>query len=587
MNELENFYLKHKKIIELALYKVRHEKYTTRNISKKNGGIRVLSIPPLFTRIVQRKFNDILQKQYLPLKPVHGFVKIENDNSKSIISNASQHIKKRYVINVDIENFFDTINFGRVRGLFLSKPFNTAESIATKLAQLVIYDDKLPQGSPASPIISNLICKKLDHELIKVAKEHSLTYTRYADDITFSTYKKKINFTRITRVIDKVIKNNGFTINKNKTRIQKANQTQVVTGLKVNQKLNLRRKYIKQIRSMLFSWFQDGLKKASDLHFNKFNKQESKYTKDRKESFKNILIGKINFLGQVKGKEDRLFIKFSHTYYLLRDDYSLSMKAKGTGKLFDFEYYNINNISNVETIKVFTQIYDTRLILTEGVSDVTYIKSALKYFQKKEKFKELKLRYCHVGGIATLSLFYRIFYEKKVDMKKLENHTLIEKRKCLFSDLDKNLKLCFVMDADDDNINKFKRNKDGFTNFYLLDEINRGYIEKLFDKDIIIQIIEEHGYEIDVTRPQLKKESKEGLESYLKSPNINDKDIHSVRKTSYIAYEKKIIEKTLLSNYITKLENINYDEFEELFINIEKMSYFDMVDNKSCSSSLY
>lgn len=575
MNKLENFYIKHKKIIELALYDIRNKDYRTKNITKKNGGIRVLNIPPSSAKTAQSKFNDILQKEYIPLKSVHGFVKVEKDNPRNIISNASQHVQKRYVINVDIENFFDTINFGRVRGLFLSEPFNIKESISTKLAQLVTYDNKLPQGAPTSPIISNFICKKLDHELIKVAKEYFLTYSRYADDITFSTYKKNINSSIIIDKIDKVVNNNGFSINKAKTRVQNFNQTQIVTGLIVNQKINLSRKYIKQIRSILFSWYRDGLEKASNLHFDNFNKQESKYANNRNESFKNMLIGKINFLGQVKGKEDRLFIKFSHTYYLLRDEFSLSSKQG------NFEVLNINNLIYADIIKIFTQIYDTKLILTEGITDITYLKNALKYFQKKGQFKKLKLRYCYLDSISNLIEVYKaLFEEKKIDL------TVLNRRKCILPHVDKNIKLCFVMDSDAPEINVLRKSSH-FKNFYLLAEDIKGYIEKMFERDFVIKLIEEHGNKIDILNPKLQASSKKGLEDYIKSSKIGDGEIHSISSTSYIAYGNKIIKKTDLSNYIVKSEDTNYDKFENLFKHLETIDNIIIEDSKLCLNSIY
>ncbi|RBQ27059.1 reverse transcriptase domain-containing protein [Arcobacter sp. CECT 9188] len=574
MNELENFYITNKKNVEFALLKVRDEKYVIKNISKKNGKTRILHIPPSYTKIIQKKFSQILQKQYIPLKPIHGFVKIENNTSRNIITNASNHINKRYVINIDIENFFDTINFGRVRGLFMSNPFNINESIATKLAQLVTYENKLPQGSPTSPIISNLICRKLDHQLIKIAKDYSLTYTRYADDITFSTYNKKINYIRIIRDIDKIIKNNGFIINKSKTRIQKFNQTQIVTGLKVNQKINVSRKYIKQIRSMLFSWYKNGLENASNLHFDKFNKQESKYILDRNESFKNILIGKINFLGQVKGKEDRLFIKFTHTYYLLRDEYFLKEKQN------KFEILDINNLKYCEIIKIFTQIYDTKLVLTEGITDIIYIKQALKYFKNNNKFKNLKLRFCQVGSISNLIEIYKVLFENPKDL------TVINRKKCLLPYIDKKLNMCFVMDSDDKQIELLKKTLH-FHNYYLLAEDIGGYIEKLFNKNLIIEIINKNGYVIDTSNPKLQDSSKKGLEEYLRSTKKSDNEFHAVPKTSYIAYENKILKKTELSKFIIDSENVNYDRFENLFNYLENIKIIDFKYDKLCSNSIF
>lgn len=578
MNELENFYLTHKKNVEYALYLIRNEGYRNKTITKKNGSNRILSIPPDFTKILQLKFNELLQELYIAPKPVHGFVKTNNDISKGIVSNASMHIGKSYVINIDIENFFDSINFGRVRGIFLSEPFNTNEKIATKLAQLVSFDNKLPQGAPSSPTISNIICKKMDHELIKIAKEYSLTYSRYADDITFSTHKKKINKTRILRAIYKVVKNNGFSINENKTRVQKYIHTQIVTGLKVNQKVNIKREYIRQIRSMLFSWYKNGLASSADKHFDRFNKQESKYIDNREESFKSILIGKINFLGQVKGKENRLFIKFRHIYYLLRDEFKLLEK---TNTKFSFEHIDVNNLTSNEVLKIFTQVYDSRLILTEGVTDVIYIKSALEYFQSKGEFQSLKLRYCWVGSISILVTFFKILYMKK--MKELD---ILNKRKCVLPLLDKSIKISFVMDSDDSDINKFLYEKD-FKNYYLLDFDNRGYIEKLLDKNKVIEFIESKGYIIDTSRPELKGDSKKGLEEYLSSRKKSDREIHSVQKTSYIAYKNKIIEKTKLAKLFEESKDIEYEKFRELFVHLEKIESISIENEKLCVNSIY
>lgn len=418
----------------------------------------------------------------------------------------------------------------------------------------------------------------MDHELIKVAKEYSLTYSRYADDITFSTHKKKINKIRILRTISKVVKNNGFSINENKTRVQKYIHTQIVTGLKVNQKVNIKREYIRQIRSMLFSWYKNGLASSADKHFDRFNKQESKYIDNREESFKSILIGKINFLGQVKGKENRLFIKFRHIYYLLRDEFKLLEK---TNTKFSFEHIDVNNLTSNEVLKIFTQVYDSRLILTEGVTDVIYIKSALEYFQSKGEFQSLKLRYCWVGSISILVTFFKILYMKK--MKELD---ILNKRKCVLPLLDKSIKISFVMDSDDSDINKFLYEKD-FKNYYLLDFDNRGYIEKLLDKDKVIKFIESKGYIIDTSRPELKGESKKGLEEYLSSRKKSDGEIHSIQKTSYIAYKNKIIEKTKLAKLFEESKDIEFEKFRELFVHLEKIESISIQNEKLCIDSIY
>ncbi|AWY01573.1 hypothetical protein A8139_17590 [Marinomonas primoryensis] len=115
----------------------------------------------------------------------HGFVR-----KRSIITNAMMHIGKKNVLNIDLENFFDSFNFGRVQGFFIkNKNFQLNPIIATMIAQIACYDKKLPQGSPCSPVITNLITHSLDIRLASLAKKYKCTYSRYADDITFSTRK--------------------------------------------------------------------------------------------------------------------------------------------------------------------------------------------------------------------------------------------------------------------------------------------------------------------------------------------------------------------------------------------------------------
>ena len=569
MNILEEFYYQHKKSFEYALWHIRTKKYVEKKISKKNGGERILYIPPPFTKIMQSKLNDILETTYKAPNPVHGFIKKDNGNIRNIITNASKHTNKQVVINIDIENFFDTINFGRVRGLFLSKPFNCDKFISTRLAQLTIFNNKLPQGAPTSPIISNLICKKLDHQLIKLAKNYSLTYTRYADDLTFSSYKKNIDIENIIKNIENIINENGFKINLAKTRIQTKNHSQVVTGLKVNKKVNVNRKFVRQIRSMLFSWYKNGLTEATKTHFNKYNLQPNKYQDNKEESFKNILIGKINFLGQVKGKDNLLFIKYRHTYYLLKHNFLLKEK------LDEFEELDIKNLKKHKVEIIFNQIYNSILVFTEGETDILYIKNALKYFQEQNKYKNLKLRFCNLRGWVNVKNMHSVFYNETKDL------SIINMRKCIAPYLSKDLKFVFVLDADDKGIRGYFNNQK-IKNHFLLDEENQGYIEKLFDKKIIIKYIEHNGYEIDPTRA--KDKTKEKLENHLKN-NADKEDIFSI--DNYIVYKSKLIKKTELANYIVNKEDVKYDLFKSLFDFLIAYSHKNDYVSELCCNSIY
>src|SRR5262249_7352449 len=119
-------------------------------------------------------------------KIAHGFKR-----ARSIITNARQHRNRRYVFNIDLQNFFPSINFGRVRGYFMRDAnFALHKDVATAIAQIACDENALPQGSPCSPVISNLVAHVLDIHLMRLASTVGCTYSRYADDLTFSTNKK-------------------------------------------------------------------------------------------------------------------------------------------------------------------------------------------------------------------------------------------------------------------------------------------------------------------------------------------------------------------------------------------------------------
>ena len=142
------------------------------------------------------------------------------------------------------------------------------------------------------------------------------------------------------------------------------------------------------------------------------------------------------------------------------------------------------------------------------------------------------------------------------------------------------------MDSDDKQINVLK-SASHFKNYYLLAEDIKGYIEKMFDKNLILKIIDEYGYIIDTTSPKLQPSSRNGLELYLNSSKKTDGEIHSISSTAYIASGEKIIKKTDLSHYIVKNEDTNYDKFEELFKHLEIIDHIVIKDNKLCSNSIY
>lgn len=171
-----------------------NERYTTFTIPKKSGGSRIIKAPNPKLKKLQKHLAHLLyaclaeieeKRQVSPVS--YGFRK-----ASTITDNAKNHKRRRYVLNLDLEDFFPSFNFGRVRGFFLKdRSFELEEQVATTIAQIACDGAALPQGSPCSPVISELVGQVLDLRLLRFAKKHRMSYSRYADDITFSTNQKE------------------------------------------------------------------------------------------------------------------------------------------------------------------------------------------------------------------------------------------------------------------------------------------------------------------------------------------------------------------------------------------------------------
>lgn len=259
--------------------------------------------------MIQAKLNIILQDVYYPKAPVHGYTL-----NRSIITNAEGHVKKKFVLNIDLENFFASINFGRVRGMFMAKPYALPPEVATVLAQICCYKNALPQGAPSSPIISNMICAKLDKQLTDLSKIHKCHYTRYSDDLTFSTNRSNL-FSNVLFIdsIYNIIKSNGFTVNPSKTRLRRRNSRQGVTGLVVNEKVNVDRRFIKKIRAMMHQWKTEGEAALQKTYEEKYN-IKSRYPGKEIPAAINVIRGRIEFVGAVRGRTSPMFVYLSGKY---------------------------------------------------------------------------------------------------------------------------------------------------------------------------------------------------------------------------------------------------------------------------------
>ena len=324
------------------------KKYKEFTIPKKNGSSREITAPVTELRKIQEKVSKILSVIYIlnTKASTHGFV-----IGRDIVTNASQHCQKKFVLNIDIKDFFPSISQKRIRGVLMSPPYSLNNKIATSISHLCCYKRYLPQGAPTSPVVSNLVCGKLDSELRLLAKKYRCDYTRYADDITFSTTSttfpealatitgKKPSDVSLGEELTSVFQENGFEINFDKVRIQRENQKQEVTGLIVNQKPNVSRKYIRQVRAMLYDWHKNGYVQANLNH-------QSCRIKNKKGSahLLYVLRGKIEFIGKVKGKENQVYQKLLTSYRILFEREVIRQRALK----FNDDYYNYwcQNIDN-------------------------------------------------------------------------------------------------------------------------------------------------------------------------------------------------------------------------------------------------
>lgn len=348
------------------------ERYRQFTIPKKSGGLRVICAPSSGIRYYQRNIADLLSFLYDRKSCVHGFV-----TGRSIKTNAAKHCNRRWIVNIDLHDFFPTIHFGRVRGLFMAPPFGFNEQTAATLAQICCHEGRLPQGAPSSPVISNFICRALDNSLHDFAVRNRLTYTRYADDITFSTNLREIPpalgtidsgclFFLSDEVRD-LITSNGFRINEAKLRFAARDNRQDVTGLVVNKKVNVRRNYIRRIRAMIHAWEKYGLEAAAQDYFGRYHPEKTVPAYPGL-AYERILAGMIGFVGQIRGVNDALY-----------------------GKLYSRLKHMDKTVRLAMPTCVQNMAPDSVLILCEGKTDGVHLKAALDFFVRQGDFTDLKV----------------------------------------------------------------------------------------------------------------------------------------------------------------------------------------------------
>ena len=393
---------------------------------KKKGEFREITAPRNRSfMILLQTVNEVLKAMYSPSNYAMGFTE-----GRSVVDNANVHKGQNYIFNIDLKDFFPSIVQPRVWKRLQLKPFNFPVEIANLIAGLcsmrkackdtegkVVFTYILPQGAPTSPIITNMICDTLDRRLAGLAKRFGLHYTRYADDITFSSmhhvYSEKGEF---RKELVRIITEQGFIINTDKTRLQKRGSRQEVTGIIVSNKLNVTKKYVRDIRNILYIWDRYGYTAAMAKFLPKY-KAEKGHVKKGNPDLRNVIDGKLMYLKMVKGENDsvyqRLYAKFK----------SLIEKEQSN------ENTNSLGISYIETtpIPLFEKANVTTLTMVHTEENKRYAVFTLGGSKQYATFnKSVRTEDEHVKEILAISncrdskgeQFWLIHYADKVTIPK-------------------------------------------------------------------------------------------------------------------------------------------------------------------------
>ncbi len=276
--------------------------YRAFRIPKKSGGNRLIEPPSRPLKFIQWAILEKLEECYEQPAYAHGFIK-----GKSIVTNAQPHLGPSFVLNMDVQNFFHTIKVGRIEN-YLKKHLGFSSFSSRAISRIVTLRGALPMGAPTSPLISNLIFTRCDTRISGLAAKHKSTYTRYADDMTFSSNDRSA-IQAIKHSIGAILGHEGFAIAPRKTRVLAKHTSQRVTGIVINEKLNVPREFRRKTRAMKhrLELFQE-LTKNPELalqeaaHFHSQFEPNKEHQPKSPTSYENILKGRMAFESMITSK---------------------------------------------------------------------------------------------------------------------------------------------------------------------------------------------------------------------------------------------------------------------------------------------
>lgn len=464
---------------------------------------------------------------------------IERLRPRGVVSNALAHKNKKVVISIDLKDFFPTITFPRVMGMLKSNPYNFSNKQAAILASLICLpkdideNRALPQGAPTSPIMSNLICKKLDYQLAKMAKKYDIIYTRYADDLTFSTNNlKKIPAKEIVNIVTKHVERNGFKVNERKTKIMYNNQRQMVTGILVNEGLNLPKKQVDALRATLHNLEHEY--NSVDEAVNEF------WSLKKKQPYDSFIP-----VGFYKGGYRGRFIKSS----------SKGVKAhKPTSKK---EFDKIYALHLLGRILWYGQVVTTTIDSPYDLSKRDYISP--KQYSRINKYEEMLASYYRISnkfGWSVENIIFRLANKLPHLQSRVKIKSISELDPTTLDDIGIELQ---------DKVSKLRTDKEKYTEFFqsapqslqrVLRVQNQSHIH--FDLDTLKKCVAS-GWQAPLKQKKLFKEINHGELSNLFHKSSNNKG-HNAKKLLHEIVKNAKPQSRYLSDNVRKKITKVYNE---------------------------
>lgn len=261
-------------------------------IKKKNKNLRYLNEPsPILKSIQKRILKNVLEEKMIS-KCAYAYKK-----GLSTILNAKSHVGCKVILKLDIENFFDNINFYKVYNSCFNENLYP-KKLGMLLTNLCVYNDRLPQGSPTSGYISNIVLRNFDCNIDSYCKDKNINYTRYSDDMTFSG---DFDIRKLIKYVNELLYKERFRLNKSKIKVVLNTTRQQVTGIVVNEKINLSKNYKRKIRQEVYYILKYGVK--SHIEKRNINLSCNRYL--------SVLLGKINYVLTVN-PNDKEFINYKN-----------------------------------------------------------------------------------------------------------------------------------------------------------------------------------------------------------------------------------------------------------------------------------